>query len=78
MWTDALVENYRPALTPNDCIGKFFTAVISLAPHGAGTRYSVLVRHGDSEGRQRHAERGFEQGWGAALDQLVAWAKSAQ
>jgi hypothetical protein len=28
--------------------------------------------HADEDGYQRHADMGFAEGWGAALDQLVA------
>jgi uncharacterized protein YndB with AHSA1/START domain len=41
---------------------------------GGGTRYRVRARHADAGGRRRHEEMGFEQGWGTALDQLVALA----
>jgi uncharacterized protein YndB with AHSA1/START domain len=47
-----------------------------LAPHGSGTKYSALVIHGDQATRKRHADMGFHDGWGKALDQLVALAKN--
>jgi uncharacterized protein YndB with AHSA1/START domain len=49
-----------------------FTAMIELADQGQGTRYIATVIHADEAGCKRHAEMGFEAGWGAALDQLVA------
>ena len=52
-----------------------FTAVISLEPHGQGTRYTALVIHGDEEARKKHEAMGFHDGWGTALDQLVAVVK---
>jgi uncharacterized protein YndB with AHSA1/START domain len=77
VWTDALYGGFRPAAEPNHCTGHFFTAIIALAPHGAnGTKYTVTAMHATEEGRTKHAERGFEQGWGAALDQLVALVKT--
>lgn len=51
------------------------TAVISLQPHGIGTRYTALAMHRDEAGRKQHEEMGFHDGWGAALDQLVAIVK---
>jgi uncharacterized protein YndB with AHSA1/START domain len=67
VWTDSLGPGYRPRSNG------FITAVIELEPlPGGGTRYAVLVKHADAEARQRHADMGFEQGWGTALDQLVA------
>lgn len=70
VFTDALLSNYRPA-------GKgFMTAIITLTPEGAGTRYRAVAIHADEAGRKQHEEMGFEQGWGTALDQLVEHAKS--
>jgi uncharacterized protein YndB with AHSA1/START domain len=31
--------------------------------------------HRDEEGRKRHEDMGFHEGWGKALDQLVAYTK---
>lgn len=70
VWTSALAPGFRPATEPSDLA---FTAVISLedAP-GGGTKYTAVAIHGDPEVAKRHAEMGFHEGWGAALDQLVA------
>jgi len=78
VWTNALLPGFRPALeTPGDHCGAFaFTAVVSLAPEGQGTRYTALVIHGDKAGRDKHEQMGFREGWGKALDQLVAMARS--
>jgi uncharacterized protein YndB with AHSA1/START domain len=54
-----------------------FTAIIQLEPHGAGTKYTATVIHRDAEGCAQHAALGFHQGWGAALDQLVALIKGS-
>jgi uncharacterized protein YndB with AHSA1/START domain len=70
VWTDALLPGYRPAENP------FFTAIIALEPHGSGTRYIATAIHRDEAGRKKHEEMGFHQGWGKALDQLVAHAKT--
>jgi hypothetical protein len=32
---------------------------------------SATVRHADASGAKAHADMGFHNGWGAALDQLV-------
>ena len=79
VWTSALAPGFRP-MTLSDAAaatcGPFqFTAVISLAPHGNGTRYSALVMHSDESGRKQHEAMGFQEGWGKALDQLVAHMK---
>lgn len=73
VWTDALHAGFRPvkgAVTGAD--GLVFTAVITLEAVGEGTRYTATVMHADAESRQKHVEMGFEAGWGAAFDQLVA------
>ncbi len=76
-WTGALRGGFRPQ-TPSeiDGHGLVFTAVITLEPEGTGTKYTAHVMHADSSGRQKHADMGFEGGWGASLDQLVALMKS--
>lgn len=78
VWTDALIQDYRPAPSANSCFGRFFTADLTLEPHARGTKYTVIALHGDEDGRQKHLEQGFGDGWSAALDQLVAWAKTME
>jgi uncharacterized protein YndB with AHSA1/START domain len=75
VWTNALMPGFRPA-TPASSDSLVFTVVISLEPHGNGTKYSALVIHGDPESCQKHKAMGFYDGWGKALDQLVAAVKS--
>lgn len=73
VWTDALLPGYRPAArAPGELL---MTAVVLLEPHGAGTRYTAIALHRDQAGRKKHEEMGFHEGWGAALDQLVALVK---
>jgi uncharacterized protein YndB with AHSA1/START domain len=70
IWTSALKGGYRPAIAP---VGGFlFTATIEMAHEGDGTRYIATVRHADESGAKAHTDMGFYNGWGAALDQLVA------
>ena len=49
--------------------------LIELADEGQDTRYTATVLHADETGCNKHAGMGFEAGWGAALDQLVAMVK---
>ncbi len=72
VWTSVLGPGYRPSDQPGDVP---LTAVISLEPSERGTKYSALAIHPDREVCARHAEMGFHDGWGAALDQLVALVK---
>ena len=74
VWTDALGAGFRPnAINP---AGFAFTAVISLEKAGAGTKYTAHVMHADAAGQKQHDAMGFHQGWGSALDQLVAIIKA--
>lgn len=70
VWTDALLPGYRPSEEP------FFTAMITLEAKGKGTRYVATAIHRDPEGRARHEEMGFYDGWGQCLDQLVEYVKA--
>jgi uncharacterized protein YndB with AHSA1/START domain len=41
-----------------------------------GTLYRAHVLHGDEEVQQKHAEMGFQQGWGTCAAQLEEVAQS--
>jgi uncharacterized protein YndB with AHSA1/START domain len=69
VFTDALLPGYRPAENP------FFTAIVTMETHGRGTKYTAIAIHRDEATRKKHEEMGFHDGWGKALDQLVALAK---
>jgi uncharacterized protein YndB with AHSA1/START domain len=80
VWTNALAPGFRPAPINAPCgdenVEFMFTAKVEFAPYGeGGTRYRATVTHADEKGCQQHAAMGFEGGWGAALDQLVAMVK---
>lgn len=76
-WTNALTPGFRPApaAAHESSVDFFFTASIQLAAHAGGTRYTATVIHADEAGCRKHAEMGFHEGWGKALDQLVALAR---
>lgn len=81
VWTSALRPGWRPAAQESagadgDCRDLQMTAIISMEPEGAGTRYTATVLHPDEASRDRHEAMGFQDGWGKALDQLVEHAKS--
>lgn len=76
-WTNALLPAFRPVThKAGESVDFLFTATIQLATYGTGTRYTATVRHGDEAGCRQHAEMGFHEGWGVALDQLVAYART--
>jgi uncharacterized protein YndB with AHSA1/START domain len=70
IWTDALVENYRPALEV------YFTGVVLLEPHGTGTKYTVIAMHKNEEDRNGHEAMQFQENWSKSLDQLVELVKA--
>jgi uncharacterized protein YndB with AHSA1/START domain len=76
VWTNALLPGFRPsqpaAAGEANETHFLFTAMVELADVPEGTRYTATVIHADEAGCQKHAAMGFEAGWGAALDQLVA------
>jgi len=74
VWTVALKPGYRPANPSFDVPA--FTAIILIEPHGKGTRYRAIALHKDEADRDAHDRMGFSDGWGKALDQLVAHAKT--
>jgi uncharacterized protein YndB with AHSA1/START domain len=74
VWTNILAPDFRPA--DPSTIDLPFTAIIALEPLGKRTRYTAIAIHRDEEGRNKHAEMGFHDGWGKALDQLVAMVKT--
>lgn len=81
VWTAALGPGFRPvkpssSKDTDDCNDLLFTAIISLEPHGKGTKYVAIAMHQDPSAVKRHAEMGFHEGWGKALDQLVDLARA--
>ncbi|HMB57535.1 MAG TPA: SRPBCC family protein [Arenimonas sp.] len=78
VWTNVFTPGFRPsaALSADATAGFAFTAVISLQAQGSGTRYRARVIHGNQADRAKHAAMGFEQGWGRALDQMLAMIKA--
>jgi uncharacterized protein YndB with AHSA1/START domain len=80
VWTSALEAGYRPVkltVTPgHECADLLMTALLTLEPQGKGTRYVATALHASEDDRKRHSDMGFHDGWGKALEQLVAYAKS--
>ncbi|HEX9390345.1 MAG TPA: SRPBCC family protein [Usitatibacteraceae bacterium] len=78
-WTNVLGPGFRPQSLGSTTVGEGepfgFTAVVSMEPHARGTRYTALVMHQDEGGRKQHEQMGFHDGWGTALEQLVAYMK---
>ena len=73
VWTGVLGSGFRPNDTSQAPFT--FTAIITFEPSGGGTHYKVHLMHGTEDGCRQHNEMGFHDGWGMALDQLVALVK---
>jgi len=74
-WTSAMDPGFRPKLNEVGSVVFPFTAVITMEPMDGGTLYRALVLHADQEGKEKHEQMGFHQGWISALDQMVAMIK---
>lgn len=73
VWTSVMTEGFRPVSPVNGAEDLPFTGRIEISPApGGGTHYRAIAIHADEDGYRRHSEMGFHEGWGAALDQLVA------
>lgn len=70
VFTDTYTEGWKPNPEP------FMTAIITFADAGPGrTLYTAVVRHRTKETAETHKKMGFYEGWGAAADQLAAYAQ---
>ncbi len=69
VWTSALGPGFVPNIVTE---GFAFTAILEFDAVPGGTRYRATARHATPDDAATHAAMGFEAGWGAALDQLVA------
>jgi uncharacterized protein YndB with AHSA1/START domain len=76
VWTSALGPGFRPqALPPSSPDGPpsfHFTCELTFTSVAEGTRYQAKGMHTSAADRAAHEAMGFHDGWGAALDQLVA------
>jgi uncharacterized protein YndB with AHSA1/START domain len=70
VFTDALVEGWRPAQA------SFVTAVITMKDHADGTEYTATAMHRNIADRDRHEQLGFHDGWGTVIRQLAELVES--
>jgi uncharacterized protein YndB with AHSA1/START domain len=70
VWTNLMTEDFRP--NPSQFLGFGFVCDLKFQtlPTG-GSMFHATLQHADEEGRTRHEQMGFEQGWRTALAQLV-------
>ncbi|MCW7468080.1 SRPBCC family protein [Leptospira kanakyensis] len=70
VFTDSLLPGYRPSGN------SFMTAFVTMESIGTATKYKAVAKHKDPETKKQHEDMGFLEGWGTALDQLVAFTKT--
>jgi uncharacterized protein YndB with AHSA1/START domain len=80
VWTNALEPDFRPmkqreASPGHECAEFLMTAVLLLEAQGNHTKYTAIAMHQDAKNRKQHEDMGFEAGWSACADQLVAMIK---
>lgn len=79
-WTTAMLPGFRPVnpAAPDETSHGVdpFTGVITIAKHGEGTKYTAMAIHSSEARRKAHEAMGFHEGWGAAFNQLVAYART--
>jgi uncharacterized protein YndB with AHSA1/START domain len=51
-----------------------FTAIITMADEGTGSRYTAKVMHQDDAAREQHEKLGFFDGWNTVITQLDEFA----
>ncbi len=74
VWTGMMTKGFRPVPTdPNEFQ---FVATIQFLKSDKNTIYKAIISHTDEEGRKKHEQMGFQEGWGKAFDQLVELMKS--
>ena len=74
VWTGAMESGFRPRNTSK--MPFVFTAIIRFTPEGDGTRYTAKVLRRNAAGKETQEKMGVHDGWGRALDQLGALAKT--
>lgn len=67
-FTTALDSTWRPKGADSLCM----TGEFNFEDHPDGTRYRAVARHANPADCARHAQLGFEEGWGAVTEQLAA------
>ncbi len=67
VWTSMLFPGFRPAVFDDIPI----TAVVTMEPAGAGTRYVFTALHRDEADFEKNRESGWAQGTEIAVDQFV-------
>jgi len=68
VWTGMMTKGFRPV--PPSPMGFSFVGTLLFTKTSTGTLYRAVVAHADEEGRKKHEQMGFQEGWGMAFNQL--------
>ena len=73
VWTSTMGPGFRPnpPKTEDPADDFPFTAIITLAPSGKGTKYTATMAHGDEDSARKHESLGFYGQWEKMTDQLI-------
>jgi uncharacterized protein YndB with AHSA1/START domain len=69
VWTNMMAKNFQPIT--DEKMGFPFSVTLTLERIGNETHYKAVVSHANEEGRTKHEQMGFQEGWGAAFKQLI-------
>ena len=70
VFTDLMTADFAPVAAASADFGPAFTAVLTFAPEGRGTRYRAVARHSTATDAKANLDMGFSEGWGMTADQL--------
>ena len=70
IWTGLMGQGFRPNAIPQLGFGFVCDLNFTARPQG-GSLFKAIVMHTDAEGKTKHEQMGFDQGWRIALSQLV-------
>lgn len=70
VWTGLMTRNFRPVSKAQMGFGFVCDLNFRALPSG-GSYFHAIVRHVDPEGKTKHEQMGFDQGWRIALSQLI-------
>lgn len=69
VWTNMMTKDFVPATDKQ--MGFAFTVTLTLSRIGNETLYKAVVAHANEDGKKQHEQMGFQEGWGAAFNQLL-------
>jgi uncharacterized protein YndB with AHSA1/START domain len=69
VWTNMMTAGFVPVETEQ--MGFAFSVTLTLTKVGNETFYKAVVAHANEAGKKQHEQMGFQEGWGAAFNQLI-------